>query len=92
MEVTHVRQVLMKRVYQQLDAIESQSPTFMMEIKVDVVSFGIGDGLQCLFHGILDGKLVPLVVDQIDKVGISVKANLLFDMEFQSFDLQQSSG
>jgi hypothetical protein len=87
MEVTHLRQILVQHVYEQLDAMEAQSAAFVVEIKVDIVRLWFSASLESLFHRILDGKLVPLVVDEIDKVGVPVQPDLLFDVELQCLDL-----
>ena len=45
MEVTHLSQILMQSVYEQLDTMESQPTALVVEIKVDVMGLGLSASL-----------------------------------------------
>lgn len=86
-EITHLCQVLVQFVHEQLDTMEAQSTAFVVEVKVDIMRLWFSASLESLFHRIFDGKLVPLIVDKVDEVGVSVYPDLFFNVELQRFDL-----
>lgn len=86
-EITHLCQVLVQFVHEQLDTMEAQSTAFVVEVKVDIMRLWFPTSLESLFHRIFDGKLVPLIVDKVDEVGVSVYPDLFFNVELQRFDL-----
>jgi hypothetical protein len=86
-EIAHLCQVLVQFVHQQLDTMEAQSTAFVVEVKVDIMRLRFSASLESLFHRIFNGKLVPLVVDKVNKVGVPIYPDLFFNVELQRFDL-----
>jgi hypothetical protein len=86
-EITHLCQVLVQFIHEQLDTMEAQSTAFVVKVKVDIMRLWFPTSLESLFHRIFDGKLVPLIVDKVDEVGVSVYPDLFFNVELQRFDL-----
>lgn len=54
-----------------------------MEVKVNVLGFGLVDDEQRILEGLLDGSLVLDLVDKVDEVNRPVERDLLRKMRLE---------
>ena len=80
-------QLLVERIDQNGNSVESQAFAFVVEVEVGVVDSGVPHRIESLLVRLLDRFLVTRFVDQIDEVLISVERDLLAEVTRQRLGL-----
>lgn len=69
------------------DPVEPHALALLVEVKVLVVGPLLAEGLHRVLERLLDGLLVPLLVDEVDEVEVAVEVELVRDVRLDGFGL-----
>ena len=75
---------LLERIDEFADALKLHAFALVVEVKVRVVRPGVVESLHPVLKRLLDGKLVALLVDEVDQVQVSVELDLVRDVSLES--------